>query len=327
MDRIYGSAYVTFCALSSTSCHEGFLSQRGRRILFSFCSDLEPTIFGSYYLKFKYVGDWRTGSSLGFEDILYNNTKLCRWNRRTWTFQERFLSKHNILFGNSRIHSIFHGAYASMGGKMVAGNYFGLVSVVLSLKDKDALSYRWDSVLSEYSEFGENSLTKSSDILPALAGVARIFQHRLEDDYIAGHWKRDLFRNLMWHQGRGNFMLSKVDYIARLQSHLQLVPSWSRLPKNAYSESIWNYSSRCQKIQPEYSNITPDVLLAGNNPFGAIRYAKIRLTTVILHLTHVLQLTEIPKGSHSVFECISDFSENQFDFLPYFQLGGESERL
>jgi hypothetical protein len=55
MDKIYGSAYVTLCAASSTSCHEGFLSQRGLRIRLPFQSSRRHDIRGSYGIQFKYA--------------------------------------------------------------------------------------------------------------------------------------------------------------------------------------------------------------------------------------------------------------------------------
>ena len=47
-------------------------------------------------------------------------------------------------------------------------------------------------------DFGSRNLTYSSDVLRALSGVAQIFAADLEDEYMAGIWKRDFRKGLLW---------------------------------------------------------------------------------------------------------------------------------
>jgi hypothetical protein len=101
MDKIYGNAYVTLCAALSTSCHEGFLSQRGLRLKFPFQSSRRADICGSYAIQFKYARSLQTTDP---PDVLGSDFNLCRWAYRAWTFQEKALSTRQVLFGNSNIH-------------------------------------------------------------------------------------------------------------------------------------------------------------------------------------------------------------------------------
>ncbi|KAG4435279.1 hypothetical protein IFR05_009239 [Cadophora sp. M221] len=55
---------------------------------------------------------------------------------------------------------------------------------------------RWFKVVEELSRL---SLTRQSDRLIALIGVATVFQAELGDDYVAGLWKGDIARGLLWH--------------------------------------------------------------------------------------------------------------------------------
>lgn len=44
-------------------------------------------------------------------------------------------------------------------------------------------------------------LTQPNDKCPALSGIATLFQEKLGDKYIAGGWKADLERSLIWRLG------------------------------------------------------------------------------------------------------------------------------
>jgi hypothetical protein len=54
---------------------------------------------------------------------------------------------------------------------------------------------RWYDIV---RQFTTRSLTKDTDTLPALAGLARQFQRITKDVYCAGLWKKDLIRGLLW---------------------------------------------------------------------------------------------------------------------------------
>jgi hypothetical protein len=53
------------------------------------------------------------------------------------------------------------------------------------------------------SEFRARSLTNDTDALPALSGLARDFGSRTGDTYIAGIWRKDIFKGLSWRRLRG----------------------------------------------------------------------------------------------------------------------------
>jgi hypothetical protein len=58
----------------------------------------------------------------------------------------------------------------------------------------------WQCIATDYSA---RSLTVSSDKLPALAGIARRFQERSGDEYLAGIWKKSPLDDLLWaNEGR-----------------------------------------------------------------------------------------------------------------------------
>jgi hypothetical protein len=53
----------------------------------------------------------------------------------------------------------------------------------------------WDSLVDDYST---TKLTKQTDKLVALSGLAESWQQHLHDEYLAGLWRMNLYRNLLW---------------------------------------------------------------------------------------------------------------------------------
>ncbi|KAI0545820.1 heterokaryon incompatibility protein-domain-containing protein [Xylaria curta] len=63
--------------------------------------------------------------------------------------------------------------------------------------EKFYLYEQWASIVWAYSSL---KLTRNSDRLPALSGLASLFAKRLEDSYLAGLWFRDLHIGLLWER-------------------------------------------------------------------------------------------------------------------------------
>ena len=63
-----------------------------------------------------------------------------------------------------------------------------------SIDNKDKVCYVWETVVESYSK---RSLTRESDKLVAIGGIAKELQRFLQDEYLAGLWNRDLLRELL----------------------------------------------------------------------------------------------------------------------------------
>ena len=63
-------------------------------------------------------------------------------------------------------------------------------------KDLEKFYMCWLLIIQAYSK---RQLTKGSDELAALAGIANEFQKATGDTYHAGMWRRHLWRELLWH--------------------------------------------------------------------------------------------------------------------------------
>ena len=65
----------------------------------------------------------------------------------------------------------------------------------LGLTDLDELYELWNRIRQDYTN---TSVTYREDKLIALSGLATIFQVLLEDQYLAGLWRRTLINDLLW---------------------------------------------------------------------------------------------------------------------------------
>lgn len=72
----------------------------------------------------------------------------------------------------------------------------------------------WYGLASEYSE---KQITRSTDWLPALAGLAMKWEGSKTGDYLAGLWSKDLLRGLLWESLAPDLN----------QNSVYMAPSWS----------------------------------------------------------------------------------------------------
>jgi hypothetical protein len=245
MGTTYTNAYVTFCTLTSTSCMEGFLT-RPSAVNINFSSRRRPSVQGIYSLRHQ---SGTTGCEYGAVDIEENDFEHAgTWSKRAWTLQEQHLSKRRLYFGSSRIY--LHCSEDEISeprdyGKYQKGHHHNSFRdhVQHFKKDQDVrlLHQHWYKLVDGYLD---RQITYRTDRLPALSGLARIMAVELGDTYLAGLWKNDLPRGLLWTRDWSNEDWSSLrnrlapgklkPYIAPSRSwdwtsydEVYLAPSWS----------------------------------------------------------------------------------------------------
>ncbi|PMD20119.1 HET-domain-containing protein [Hyaloscypha hepaticicola] len=267
MDKIYGNAHITLRAESSRSFNEGFLSQKGRRITLPFQSSLLHSKKGLLCIQFKYVESAhrnRTSDS----DILYSDYRLSRLSNRGWAFQETVLSIRVLMFGHANVHFFCGDSYQTRDMGTEDYPYYAMISECGLMKEqRQRLFDIWDGVIHAYTKFTKDSFTKFTDTLPALSGLAAIFQRQLQDDYIAGLWKKTLFHSLAWYcLPPSNPLKADLCCGHQLES-AYLVPSWSLLSRG-YMDFLQAHNKN--GLKAEVKEINAQVDLVGENPLGAI---------------------------------------------------------
>lgn len=133
---------------------------------------------------------------------------------RGWTLQERTLSYRTLYYGKRQIYWQCPSSRKAADGENLpvsaSTSVWNLSSDhsewpnVLGLRDVDfesdpdaelTVHQIWRNVLKIYAS---RRLTKQTDKLPALAGMAAFVHNVYQDEYIAGFWLKDLLVSLVW---------------------------------------------------------------------------------------------------------------------------------
>jgi hypothetical protein len=210
MTQIYSNAYLTIAAGSATHCDGGILNKQDRRQLLA-------VPLKNFSL---------TTSSLTHH-IQKESSPL---SRRAWTLQERELSPRILWFFKHMVSFECREEWASEGephGQRHLFDKFGVrdrsLHITLGLgqgvqgsdgppllhpSDHGKVFLCWRTIIEEYSS---RELTRASDKLPALSGLAHLVQAAVRSEYAAGLWCNDLLRSLLWRRLRPNIAaLSRV---------------------------------------------------------------------------------------------------------------------
>jgi hypothetical protein len=234
MGTVYSGAYLVIGAARAAADTEGFLSPR------------EPPRF-QFAVKIP--------SSSGKQEVLFlvPSRSLSGWLRygdrystveplstRAWTFQERHLARRTLFFNTDHMFWECQALIADESGERIPreDNILGMAKDVYSTlpvekRISESLSCTqfvrekrftsWNTLISGY--LGMN-LTKESDRLPALTGLATTIGDITGDTYIAGIWLRDLDIGLLWARGLYDFDTpDSVPLLRRPKAYR--APSWS----------------------------------------------------------------------------------------------------
>lgn len=145
---------------------------------------------------------------------------------RAWVAQERVLSPAIIHYTPSQIWWECNQGISSeaiTGSPYVDGELLWykaedtgrcrIRSLSTQSKREEVYAF-WNNFLFSYSHC---VMTFNRDRFPAVAGIARILNELIDDDFVAGFWSGDLIRSLL---------LSRLPLRASIQNE-QLAPSWS----------------------------------------------------------------------------------------------------
>jgi hypothetical protein len=177
----------------------------------------------------------------------------------------------------------------------------------------------WKDIIWQYSEC---KLTRPDDKLIALAGVAQSIQRLLEDDeYIAGLWRNDMLRQLLW----------------------QIYPDAEGSRVISYRAPTWSWACLDKSINTEWMD-TPILRPLANivhassswitTPFGQLNNAVLRISGPIVTLQlRGMDYVEVNNNSFHAhlkmsqslvtqslcFDCIDDPVEN-LHYLPLYHM-------
>lgn len=298
MDKIYGCAEVTLCAAASKSCTEGFLGVAGAEIRLPFQSTRDFHIQGFFHLRQVLEGE----AERLFAQRHYD-TNYTPWATRGWVFQERILSNAKIVFAPSNLHfacpSEYHMKNLSETIHEIPNRFFHASNMyALGVESSKQMAYdNWHRVLKLYSL--SQCLTRSSDLLPAISGLASIFHRHVDDTYLAGHWLGSIHYSLLWarlrrpsdrsmHRG-WHFCGDEAPTADRY-----VVPSWSCI---GHSTTYLLFSPGANsKCASEMNDLETKMELAGRNPFGALLNCRLRMRCQTVDLSNYQRRMHLKHG-------------------------------
>jgi hypothetical protein len=184
--------------------------------------------------------------------------------RRAWAMQERLLSHRILHFGRDQMCFECNRSFLDESGLRINRRHLSLPNFDGPSQEGDQereTLLRWSDLLSKYCSL---DLTNSSDKLPALAGIAKIFSEKLGDQYLAGLWRKSLVKDLYWHvQG------------ARRLSYYR-APSWSWASMDG-NPNVGILSRSPGNIELLALVIDCCIELKGSNPYGEVKSGWIKL--------------------------------------------------
>jgi Heterokaryon incompatibility protein (HET) len=182
-------------------------------------------------------------------------------SKRAWVVQERFLSPRTLFFTTSQIfYECCESTLCETFPIARPPHQVGLSAKKIGQSGASPIEI-WNTAASAYSEA---ALSKDTDKVIAIAGIAERMQEILKDEYFVGFWKRDFLAQLVWENPRAE----------KLRPSPILVPSWSWLSIHGSLRLTQLYNL----IKPlvEVVDINVD-LVDPNYPFGNVKYATLRL--------------------------------------------------
>ncbi|KAI3540283.1 HET domain-containing protein [Colletotrichum abscissum] len=269
MFAVYRHATLTLVAAAGDTSHSGFLkrSSPGPSVLVPFESKKgQGRVSGTYVLSA--LNEHRTW------DADYPSHMHTRaWATRAWTYQEDLMSTRVLYFDN---HTSYFRCQTERRLEHSSKVYDNVQSWhhLLSPAPEDipyneakerreSLYERWKDLIIEYTR---RKLTVPNDKFSALSGLARTFSSALEDEYVAGLWKSDLVRGMLWNT-----------VMQPSKPKAWRAPSWSWASSDA--EIAWDLRFSLPLIQKcSIENI--HIETAGSDPFGRLESAWIELCAV-----------------------------------------------
>ena len=188
MADIYRNSHITFAAAASADSTRGCFTKTCPDL----CLHISQTDGNSYSVGARTC------------DIPEAKTRLPLLERG-WVYQELLISPRVLYFNYGRLsfrclenHSCECGSLTLHPHRVSRG----LIKSTNRLLMANALPvphssiyFAWRSMVSAYMVL---SLTKLSDILPAISGLARVISELTHDQYLAGIWKGSFAIDLLW---------------------------------------------------------------------------------------------------------------------------------
>lgn len=255
MGAIYSNAVLTIAAASSRSEKESFLTPRES----TFCHGHEFDFRGRASMENSIVGVRNIGPP----------TNTTQWlSTRAWTLQEELLSTRLLRYDQTELRWECRTLTTCECNAHPIDELKECPSLASVHNSPHSLHIQWPGLVENYSS---RQLIRTSDKLPALAGIASSIAKQSGFEYLAGVWKESIARDLAWRVAWGTFQ--SPNYIAPSFSWASMGGCVS-YDKKTLGETIIEEATVCQS----------QIFLKGINPFGEVTAGFIVLQAAVTEL-------------------------------------------
>ncbi|KAM0301545.1 hypothetical protein HYE67_006634 [Fusarium culmorum] len=300
MQQVYAGAYLSIAADNAAGSEQGFLKRQDRKYVPATINVAANTgdstesnkvagyVFEVPPIKAHHARAW----------MIFNKEPL---TVRGWAMQERLLPIRALHFGSDQMFFECNCHMLSEDGVEVKGRWNSLYP----LKEKgfkdparksrvSATHQLWYLIL---EDFFHRKVTVKSDRLPAISGLATMFQSRLtyemvsrtgsgEVQYVAGLWSNALIEGLGWTAlGREEITLPDKKPLPGEEGYI--APTWSPASFDDVSAHGMTMPGWVDIATVTDFSVTPKTM---HNPFGELIDGWIRIRCPMINLS----LSELP---------------------------------
>ncbi|KAL1617604.1 hypothetical protein SLS56_010894 [Neofusicoccum ribis] len=230
MSAIYRKSHFTISADISTSTDKGIFSEEIEDHKLSVIADDGKA--ASFYIRAD-KNHWGGPSEL---------------EKRGWTFQEFLLPPRVLHFGEFDVIWRCKQAHKCECGQITGAagwrKWLGELAKTVPADDFDALEH-WEDIVSNYSV---RSLGYPEDKLPALSGLAQVFQrdrrqHGKDATYLAGLWREFLVQGLCWYSTTDYSFPLRVALGSRALPNARTRPEEAKAGAQLYRAPSWSWAA------------------------------------------------------------------------------------
>ena len=142
-----------------------------------------------------------------------------------------------------------------------------LTKAIPIFKDSFHHSSWWRQIVEDYSRC---QLTVPTDKLPAIAGIVSAFQPPDDDIYLAGIWRGDLPRALIWHRADCRQAILSPLKVQDVCPRPYRAPSWSWASQDFPTNCVQAYGQAPSNEIWSVEIKQATVVFPGTNPFGHV---------------------------------------------------------
>lgn len=312
MSSVYQNSFLTLAATKGHSSEDGLYSNSG---------DFTSTMPVQVITPDETLATVYIQRVLHFTEILTDDQKLANFPllTRGWVYQERSLSPRVLHFcAHELVWECREYTECMCTKRLHKFDSMIRISEKPDPSGDDLIPY-WRRIVFDYTQL---SLTVPSDVLPAISGIARKMNHKLEEinhkpHYLAGLWEEKLVGGLLWR--RAGSALEK-------RPNPLLAPTWS-----------WASISPPRVEYPNSFDVPPLVTIhkvnctpASEDPMGHVKSGTLQLSGSCIRFVFKHRYSkDLPEQENYVFfdEKVPDLMDRRWRavYLDYDMAGDPAD--